>query len=99
MINPDTLKAAVLKATPYENDSHYINQRVTLLGITDYFNPKRDDIVREATDAELKRAIRALVKEGLLAYKGNMGPNRQASYCRPGTDPSSCLVNSPLHKE
>lgn len=83
------LQEAVLKAIPFSEDPimGYVEQWVTLEGIKDYFNPRREEIILQTSDEELKKAIRFLVKQGLVKYLGNQG--RQATYCRPGAADSS----------
>lgn len=72
MIDQEALKAAVLKAIPFREDPfhHQSDAWMSLHGIKDYFNPNREDIILEATDKELKAAIRALVKAKLVEYRG-----------------------------
>jgi hypothetical protein len=78
------LQVAVLKAIPFAEDPilGYVDQWITLEGVKAYTNPRREDIILQVSDDELKKAIRFLVREGFVQYRGNGGPKRQARYTR-----------------
>ena len=85
--DPEALRLAVLEAIPYAVDSRLgtTDSQVTIHHIKDYFNPKRGDIITQATDAEIRSALRKLVLAGLIISRGLMGTRkwgRTASYTR-----------------
>lgn len=88
MVNPEALKQAVLKALPYREDPilGIVDSFRSIHGIKDYNNPLRDDIILEATDEEIKAALKKLVKEKLVEYRGTRG--RVAAYSRAGKNPA-----------
>jgi len=88
MVNPEDLKQAVLKSLPYRKDPILgtVDSCTSIHGIKDYFNPRRDDIILGASDDEIKAAIRKLLKEGLIEFRGNK--SRTATYSRTGQNPA-----------
>ena len=85
--DPETLKQAVLEAIPYAVDETKgtVDSWVTIHHIKAYYNPKRADIITQATDSEIRSALRKLVLAGLIISRGPLGTRkwgRTASYTR-----------------
>lgn len=85
--DPDALKQAVLEAIPYAVDEikGTVDSRVTIHHVKAYYNPNRAAIILQATDAEIRTALRKLVLAGLIISRGLMGTKRwgrTASYTR-----------------
>ena len=79
--DPEDLKQAVLEAIPYAVDPSIgsSDSQVTIHHIKGDFNPKRGEIITQATDAEIRTALRKLVLAGLIISRGRLGHGKHGS--------------------